>query len=131
MDDFTTLFTVHPSSGVPIYRQLMEQVSGLIASGRLKPGDVLPSVRQLGAVLDVNFMTISKAWARLEADGVVQRDRGQGMVVQTPQTSPANNNQVQQVRTMFDQAIIRGVQCGLSSVELETIFRTSIREYSK
>jgi GntR family transcriptional regulator len=131
MDDFTTLFTVHPSSGVPIYRQLMEQVSGLIASGRLKPGDVLPSVRQLGAVLDVNFMTISKAWARLEADGVVQHQRGQGMVVQTPQTSPANDHQVQQVRTMLDQAVIRGVQCGLSSVELEKIFQTSIREYSK
>jgi DNA-binding transcriptional regulator YhcF (GntR family) len=72
-------FAVQPTSGVPIYRQIMDQIRALMASGRLKPGDRLPSVRQMAADLEVNMMTVSKAYARLEADGVLERERGVGM----------------------------------------------------
>jgi GntR family transcriptional regulator len=74
-------FEIHPTSGVPIYRQLMDQIRALIASGRLPVGALLPSVRQLAEDLEVNMMTISKAYARLEGDGLVERDRGVGMRV--------------------------------------------------
>jgi DNA-binding transcriptional regulator YhcF (GntR family) len=74
------LFIVHASSGVPIYRQLVEQVEALVAGGRLRPGDVVPSVRQVAAALGINPMTVSKAWSRLEADGVLTRDRGSAPV---------------------------------------------------
>ena len=66
------LFVVHASSGVPIYRQLVDQVEALVAGGRLRPGDVVPSVRQVAGALGINPMTVSKAWGRLEADGIVQ-----------------------------------------------------------
>jgi len=128
MGDFTTLFSVNPSSGVPIYRQLIEQVLGLIASGRLRAGDELPSVRQLGAVLSVNFMTISKAWSRLEADGVVLRERGRGMVVQAVGGAGPTPQQQRLVRELMDQAVIRGVQCGLSRADLKAVFRASVEE---
>src|SRR5580692_1542366 len=72
-------FQIHPSSGVPIYRQLMDQVKALVASGRLVPGDMLPSVRQLGQDLQINQMTVSKAYSLLEREGAVERVRGQGM----------------------------------------------------
>ncbi|WP_397568836.1 GntR family transcriptional regulator [Schlesneria sp. T3-172] len=72
---------MQPTSGVPIYRQLMDQVRSMISSGRLVAGDRLPSVRQLAATLEVNMMTVSKAYARLEADGVIERERGVGMRV--------------------------------------------------
>ena len=65
MHDISLRFTVQTSSGLPIYRQIMEQVCALIAGGRLSPGELLPSVRQLAAELEVNMMTISKAYARL------------------------------------------------------------------
>ena len=74
-------FTVQPTSGVPIYRQLMDQIRAMIASGRLAAGDRLPSVRQMAATLEVNMMTVSKAYARLEADGEIERERGLGMRV--------------------------------------------------
>ena len=64
-------FEIHPSSGVPIYRQLIDQVHALIAGGRLTEGDLLPSVRQVAAAAAVNPMTVSKAYSRLEAEGVV------------------------------------------------------------
>ena len=74
-------FEVHPSSGVPIYRQIMDQVRALIAGKKLASGDVLPSVRQMAAELGINMMTVSKAYSKLESDGIVSRSRGQGMVV--------------------------------------------------
>jgi GntR family transcriptional regulator len=61
-------FQVNPSSGMPIYRQLMDQVRALVASGRLAEGDLLPSVRQVGQDLQVNQMTVSKAYSLLERD---------------------------------------------------------------
>ncbi len=72
-------FEIQPSSGVPIYRQLMDQVRALAASGRLPAGELLPSIRQLATDLEVNMMTVSKAYARLEAEGVLERVRGTGM----------------------------------------------------
>ena len=74
-------FAVQPTSGVPIYRQLMDQIRAMISSGRLAAGDRLPSVRQMAATLEVNMMTVSKAYARLEADGDIERERGVGMRV--------------------------------------------------
>ena len=71
MADTSLEFEIHPSSGVPIYRQIMDQVRALVASGRLQAGDMLPSIRQLAGDLEVNMMTVSKAYARLEADGVL------------------------------------------------------------
>jgi GntR family transcriptional regulator len=80
-------FSVHPSSGVPIYRQLIDQVEAMIAGGRLVPGDTLPSVRDMASELGINMMTVSKAWAKLEATGLLERSRGKGMVVAVPRNS--------------------------------------------
>jgi len=74
-------FHIAPSSGVPIYRQLMDQIRLLAASGGLHPGDPLPSVRRLATELEVNPMTISKAYSLLEAEGLLARQRGIGMIV--------------------------------------------------
>ncbi|MEY3459438.1 MAG: HTH-type transcriptional repressor YtrA [Planctomycetota bacterium] len=131
MDISAAAFVVHPSSGVPIYRQLMDQVRGMIASGRIRAGDVLPSVRELGAALEVNFMTISKAWGRLESEGVVEHVRGQGMVVTAPRVSSAHREHRAAVRVLVDQAVVRGVQCGMGREELLGIFKSAIEENLK
>src|SRR5438094_6067156 len=81
MPDIPFQFEIHPSSGVPIYRQVMDQVKALASSGRLRPGDMLPSVRQMAVELQINMMTVSKAYARMEAEGVLERARGQGMLI--------------------------------------------------
>jgi len=75
------LFVVDPHSGVPIFRQLMEQVKLAVAGGRLQPGDPLPSVRSLSVPLGVNPMTISKAYNLLEREGVLERRPGKPLVV--------------------------------------------------
>ena len=61
--DPVLLFQINPSSGVPIYRQLMDQVRTLIGAGRLAEGAMVPSVRQIAEGLQINPMTVSKAWS--------------------------------------------------------------------
>lgn len=75
------MFTLSPQSGVPIYRQLVEQIRRLIAGGQLAPGAELPSVRDLALQYAVNPMTISKAYALLETEGLLERNRGKPMTV--------------------------------------------------
>ena len=75
------MFSLNPSSGVPIYRQIVQQARFAIASGRVEPGDRLPSVRTIATRLGINPMTVSKAYSMLERAGVVVRHPGIGMVV--------------------------------------------------
>ena len=69
-NDFLSL-QISPSSGVPIYRQLMDQIKRMVASEQLNPGDTLPSVRSVATHLAVNPMTISKAYSLLEVEGLL------------------------------------------------------------
>lgn len=80
----TTAFAIATGSTEPIYRQLVEQVRRRVAAGQWTAGDGLPSVRELAQALAVNPMTVSKAYSLLEADGVLTRQRGLGMVVAAP-----------------------------------------------
>ena len=77
----TITLAVSASTGEPIYKQLMDQVRRMIASQQLAPGQAMPSVRQLALQLEVNPMTISKAYSFLEAEGLLVRQRGKGMFV--------------------------------------------------
>lgn len=76
-----SLFSITTGSAEPIYRQLVEQVRRLVASGQLAPGDEMPSVREIAQALALNPMTVSKAYGLLETDGVLARRRGLGMIV--------------------------------------------------
>lgn len=74
-------YDIHPSSSTPIFRQIIDQVKRFVASGQLNSGDSLPSVRAVALQYAINPMTVSKAYNMLEAEGVLVRLRGVGMVV--------------------------------------------------
>lgn len=124
-------FEIHPSSGVPIYRQIMDQVRAMIAGGKLAAGDLLPSVRQMSAELGINMMTVSKAYSRLEADGVLSRARGQGMVVAAqPATGTAADRQ-RDLKPLAVQMVVRGIQLGLSDEQIVAVVKGAQRELRK
>jgi len=77
----TALFDIQPQLATPIYRQVVEQVQRLVAGGQLGPGVELPSVRAVAERHAINPMTVSKAYSLLEAEGLLERRRGVGMVV--------------------------------------------------
>jgi GntR family transcriptional regulator len=68
-------------SHIPIYVQLVERVKHLVASGTLRPGDQLPTVRQLAAELRVNFNTVARAYRLLDEAGVISTQQGRGTYV--------------------------------------------------
>ena len=72
---------IDPRNGVPIYRQVMDQIRLQITAGQLQPGDQVDSVSSLSARLKVNPMTISKAYGYLVEEGVVERRKGVGIFV--------------------------------------------------
>lgn len=123
------LFVVHASSGVPIYRQLVDQVETLVAGGRLEPGDLVPSVRQVAAALGVNPMTVSKAWSRLEADGVLIRDRGRGMVVAARREPASLADRREEVQPLVDRVVTHALHLGLTPVQLVALVRKSLEEH--
>src|SRR5919206_1220291 len=75
------LFRTNPSSGVPIYLQLMEQVKHAIETGALRPGEQLPGIRPLAEELVINPNTVAKAYRELEHEGVIELRHGAGAFV--------------------------------------------------
>jgi GntR family transcriptional regulator len=73
--------SVDLKSGVPIYRQIIDQVKGGIATGTIGPGDRLPTVRQLAVDLSVNPNTVSRAYTELELTGLVETHMGSGTYI--------------------------------------------------
>ena len=122
------LFDIAPDSDVPRYRQLIDQVYALIAGGHLQPGDRLPSVRQVARLTAVNPMTVSKAYARLEADGAVRRVRGQAMRVLEPTSKATYPQRQEQFRRLIRPAIHRAQQLGLNDDQLIEVVRLVLQE---
>ena len=121
-------FEIRPSSGVPIYRQIMDQVRALAASERLKPGELLPSVRQLAAELEINMMTVSKAYARLEAEGLVERIRGRGMRIVGQKTAGRVADRQAELADLADALVTRGQQLGLTEAQILATVKTVFKE---
>lgn len=82
--------TIDPHSPVPLYAQLVEQFKSKLMLGELASGDGLPSVRSLASELEVNSLTIQKAYKKLEADGVIEIKKGVGAFVSSDFSSISN-----------------------------------------
>ncbi len=113
------IFTLQPSSGIPIYRQLIDQVRRLVASGQLTPGTELPSVREVAAEYTVNPTTISKAYSLLESEGLVQRNRGKPMTISGGrQKSGSLPQRLRQIESQVEALTLAARQLDLSSTDL-------------
>jgi len=127
MHNLQTLFRITPSSGVPIYRQIIDQVQALIASGRWTADTLLPSVRQMATELQINMMTVSKAYARLEADGFVERVRGTGMRVKAGSVAGSVKVRQAQLSPLAEPLITRGRQLGLTNEQIVSVIKEALR----
>jgi GntR family transcriptional regulator len=117
------LILVDPHSGVPVYRQLMDQIKFHIASGMLQPGDELPSTRALSSELGVNPMTISKAYSFLEREQVVERRPGRPLIVRAIPTTQIRDRKAEQLRDSLAAAVKVVRQLGIDRDEALRVFR--------
>ena len=107
-----------PSSGLPIYRQIVDQVRRMIACGSLRHGDRLSSVRELTALLGINPLTVTKAYGELEREGLVEMRRGLGVYVSTG-TSPLRAMAAKRalMRAAAGRFALEAAQAGLDARE--------------
>jgi GntR family transcriptional regulator len=77
----TILFSIRPDDGRPVYRQIVDQVKAALGSGRLRPGDKLPTHRELARELVVAPLTVKKAYDTLQAEGLILMAQGKGTFV--------------------------------------------------
>jgi GntR family transcriptional regulator len=119
---------VDPSSGVPVFRQVMDQVRFHVASGLLQPGDELPPTRTLSAQLGVNPMTISKAYNLLERDGVLERRPGRPLIVGEMAATELQQQKIDQLRDRLREAVRVARQLDVDTEEAVATFRELLGE---
>lgn len=120
------MFILTPQSVVPIYRQIQEQVRRMVASGRLAAGEPLPSVREVAAQHAINPITILKAYSLLEAEGLIQRNRGKNMTVAgtRPNQAPVAKR-VQQIERQVAELVLASKQLELSKKDVFGLIDTT------
>jgi GntR family transcriptional regulator len=121
---------IDPHSGVPVYRQVVEQIRFQIASGLLRPGDELPSTRVLSQELGVNPMTVSKSYQLLEHAGIVVRRAGLPLVVADITASRIEDERTEQLRSILQPAARAARQLGIGAREATTVFSQLLSEAS-
>ena len=120
IDTLIHMFAIHFNSGVPIYRQIVDEIVKQIDRGQIQFGEQLPSVRQLGQELGVNPMTISKAYSMLESQSIVERKRGVGMIVTKKAESPSDY-----LKPAIQQLIADAKQLGISNTQLNKMIKNN------
>ncbi len=124
------LLQIDHHSGEPIYRQIIRQIRQQIMTGQLKEADQLQTVRDLAARLNVNPMTVSKAYSFLEAEGLVERKRGIGLFVAKIKKDDRQRIKARLLNTIIDKAAITAVQLGTSEDEAVKSFKKYYKKYN-
>jgi GntR family transcriptional regulator len=125
------ILVVDPHSGIPVYRQLVEQIRFHVASGLLKPGEEIPSTRALSAKLGVNPMTISKAFVLLEEDGVLERRIGRPHVVRVPRRGTVRATKLKQLEQALRPVVTKARQLDLEPDAAVQVFRRLLEDHGR
>lgn len=113
-------FRIDPTSRLPIYRQLGEQIREAVARGRLRPGEQLPSVRDLSRTLVVNPNTVARVYTELERDGVLHTRQGLGVFVAEPKADLTKRARKARLEELLDRLLTEAVYLGFSADEVVT-----------
>src|ERR1700719_858164 len=105
-------------SGVPVYRQIIDQVRGGMASGTLAAGDQLPTVRQLAVDLEINPNTVMRAYRELELGGMLETHQGTGTFISDKKISRNNAERERQLDQLAGEIAARAGAAGFTIEEL-------------
>src|SRR5215469_12488233 len=111
-------FRLDGHSGVPVYRQLIDQVQGAIASGLLKPGEQLPTVRLVAVELAINPNTVLRAYRELEIRGILDTQQGTGTFIADRPSESSSDHHERQLKQLVSEFISRAGAAGLTVDEL-------------
>ena len=120
------LLKPNPSSGVPIYLQLMEQVKHAIETGALRPGEQLPSIRPLAEELVVNPNTVAKAYRELEHEGVIELRQGAGAFVSDKAPTKKDADKLRAAQAAVASAIEKLRARGVTDEEIRRLVEAEL-----
>jgi GntR family transcriptional regulator len=121
-------FRLDPASGVPFYRQIIDQVLAAVATGALHAGDQLPTVRALAVDLQVNLNTVAKAYKELEIRGVLDTQQGSGTYVAPVRVERDAVERRRQVVQLVDEFLARAASAGLPPGEIVAELGARLKE---
>jgi len=119
---------VTTGSGTPIYRQIIDQVRLGVATGALRPGQAMPSVRSLAERLVVNANTVVKAYAELVRDGVLEAQQGMGFFVAEKRQIYSKAERLRRLRLAVDDFIHEAVFLDFSAEEIRKVVDEKLTE---
>src|SRR5205823_11274763 len=112
-------FKLNPKSGVPVYRQIQDQIRYGIASGLLNPSEQLPTVRALAVELAVNPNTVIKAYSELEREGILTTEQGSGTFVAAEQpVTLSDENRQGKLQSLCLEFLAQAARYGFSSEDI-------------
>lgn len=124
-------FRLDLQSGVPVYRQIMDQVTGGMAAGALKPGDQLPTVRQLAVDLAINPNTVVRAYRELEIRGVLETQQGTGTFISQQKVKRDEVERQRRLNQLVGEFVARAGAGGFTVQELLEQLRDLQRDQEK
>ena len=111
-------FKLDYQSGVPVYRQIIDQVQGGIAAGSLLPGHQLPTVRQVAVDLAINPNTVLRAYRELEIRGVLDTEQGTGTFISHRKSAPDQSERQRQLGQLVTEVVARAGSAGFTLQEV-------------
>ncbi len=121
---------IDPDSAVPIYMQIVHSIKQQVATGRLKPGEQLPTVRELATDLRVNPNTVARAYDMLDSDNVITTQQGRGTYVREhPDNVHLARVRQEQLRTMMDNTVAKALSQGCIAEEIEEAFNAQLARW--
>ena len=115
-------FRLDASTGVPFYRQIIDQVLLGVADGRLRAGEQLPTVRQLAVDLSVNLNTVAKAYREMEIRGIVQTQQGTGTFVSDRAPEGRTAERKKALDRLVEETLVRAASKGFTEDETVRAF---------
>jgi len=113
------VFRLDPHSGVPVYRQLIDQVQAAVATGALRTGDQLPTVRRVAVDLAINPNTVSRAYREMELRGILDTQQGTGTFVADNQVKRAPLERQRQITQLVTEFVARAGSAGFTVNDLK------------
>ncbi|MDA7915925.1 GntR family transcriptional regulator [Verrucomicrobia bacterium] len=119
---------LNPNSGLPIYRQLFQQLRERIVSGQLEAGEKLPSVRDISKDIKVNMLTVAKVYQMLEAEDLVESRRGLGTFVATGKSTRSTKEKQALIADAVDQVVAEARHLNFTESELTKLVQQRYRK---
>jgi GntR family transcriptional regulator len=116
------------ASGVPFYRQIVDQIGRMVRAGQLGEGDRLPSVRELSSQLLVSLITTRRAYADLEHAGLIVRRQGHGTFVAEEVAMASQEQVLRDIRTQLATVIGDALRGGLDEAQLMQLFEDALAQ---